>query len=99
MSNVQIQAVQNNATTDKLKVNPLLIHEEVSLIFRWLTLSPVLTSSCTWKSGYEEVRGFTQLSPRETQAGEYEVIIPAAICMMHRVGWGGVGFKWLVHNL
>ena len=35
---------------------------------------------------------------RETQAGEYEVIVPASPwpCL----GWGGCGgFKWLVHNI
>ena len=39
MSSVQIH---ENATTDKLNVNPLLIREEVSLIFRWLEVVPSL---------------------------------------------------------
>ena len=36
MSNVQITKWRENATTDKLNVNPPLIREEVSLIFRRL---------------------------------------------------------------
>ena len=36
MSNVEITKWHENATTDKLSVNPPLIHEEVSLVFRWL---------------------------------------------------------------
>ena len=36
MSNIQITKQHENATTDKLNVNPQLIREEVSLIFRWL---------------------------------------------------------------
>ena len=36
MSNVQITKRRANTTTDKLNVNPLLVHEEVSLLFRWL---------------------------------------------------------------
>ena len=36
MSNVQITKLHENVATDKLNVNPPLIHEEVSLIFRRL---------------------------------------------------------------
>ena len=36
MSNIQITKQHENATTDKLNVNPLLIRQEFSLIFRWL---------------------------------------------------------------
>ena len=36
MSNVQITKWHENATTDKLNVNPQLIGKEVSLISRWL---------------------------------------------------------------
>ena len=34
MSNVQITKRRENATTDKLNLNPSLIREEVGLIFR-----------------------------------------------------------------
>ena len=42
MSNVQITKQRENATTDKLNVNPLLICEEVCLIFRRLEVVPSL---------------------------------------------------------
>ena len=38
MSNVQITKRHANATTDKLNVNPPLIREEVSMIFRRLAV-------------------------------------------------------------
>ena len=40
MANVQITKRRENATTDKLNVNLLLICEEVRLIFRWLKVVP-----------------------------------------------------------
>ena len=43
MSNVQITKQHKNATTDKLNENPLLIGEEVSLIFRLLEVVHSLT--------------------------------------------------------
>ena len=89
MLNVKLTKQCENATTDKLHVNPPLIREEVSLIFRWLevvhSLPPRMTSS-RLKSGYEEVKVSAHPAPVETQAGEYEMIIPA-----FPWGWGEGG--------
>ena len=58
--------------------------------------SHLLTSSprwlrAVWKSGYKEVKASVHPAPRETQAGEYEVIVPAFPwpCL----GWGQWGFQ------
>ena len=77
MSSVQIH---ENATTDKLNVNPLLIREEVSLIFRWLDIVPSLPPLVHFKPSENQAmkkwKWVLTPPPRETQAGEYEVIIP-----------------------
>ena len=97
MSNVQITNRHENATPDELNVNPWLIRE-VSLVFGWLEVVRSLPPPDNFEPSENQAtkkwkRVFTP-PPRETQAGEYEVIVPA----MPRVGWGGVGgFKWLVH--
>ena len=90
MSNVQITKQHKNATTDKLNLNPPLIHKEVSLIFRWLKFICSLTLLDNFKPSKNQATKkwkwvFTP-PPRETQAGECEVIVPA----FPSHAWGGV---------
>ena len=85
MSNVQITKQHKNVTTEKLNMNPLLIHEEVSLIFRWLEV----VHSFPPLDDFEEVKASVHPTPRETQGGEYEVIVPA-FPRPWVGGWGGV---------
>ena len=90
MSNVQIIKQRENATTDKLSVNPPLICKEVSLIFRRLEVVRSLPSLDDFEPPENKATKrwkwvFTP-PPRETQAGEYEVIIPTFPPAMPRVG-------------
>ena len=53
------------------------VHKEVSLIFRWLEVLYSLSPPDDFElSDYEEVRASVHPTPRETEAGEYEVNIP-----------------------
>ena len=63
-------------------MNPQLIHEEVSLIFRWLEVVRSLPPLDDFKPSENQAVKFPlpptpHPLPKETQAGEYEVIIPA----------------------
>ena len=68
-------------TTDKLNMNPPLSREEVCLIFRWLevvcSLPPLDDFEPSENQSTKKWKGVFTPPPRETQAGEYEVIIPA----------------------
>ena len=70
-----------------------LTREEVHLIFKWLEVVRSLPPPDYFKPSENQTRKkwkrvFT-LPPRETQAGEYEVIVPASPPR--------VGVKWRVH--
>ena len=90
MSNVHITKPHKNITTDKLNVNPLLIGKEVRLIFRWLevvcSLSPPDNFEPSENQATKKWKQVFTPPPRETQAGEYEVIVPSfsQLCP----GWG-----------
>ena len=81
----------------KIKCESPAHSEEVSLIFRWLEVVRSLPPPDDFEpSENQATKKWTRVltpPPRETQAGEYEVIVPAfpRACL----GWG---FKWLVHN-
>ena len=94
MSNVQITKWRKNATTDKLNVNSLLICEEISLISRWFkvvrSLTPLEDFEPSKNQTTKKLKWVFTPPPRETQAGEYEVIIPAFLSCP---GWGGEGFQ------
>ena len=87
MSKVQITKRRENATINKLNVNLSLILEEVSLIFRRLEVVRSLPppDDCEPSESQTTKNWKRVFAPRETQAGEYEVIIALA------------RFKWLVH--
>ena len=85
-------------TTDKLNVNPQLIGKEVSLVPRWLQAVRSLTPPDDFEPSENQTtkkskQVFTP-PPRESQAGEYEVIVPTfpQACP----GWGGVSNDWCI---
>ena len=78
---VKCSNYHENVTTDKLNVNAPLVREEVSLMFRQLKVVRSLPALDDFEPSENQAMKkwkwvFTP-PPRETQAGEYEVIIPA----------------------
>ena len=90
MSNVQITKQHKNVTTEKLNMNPLLIHKEVSLIFRWLEV----VHSFPPPDDFEEVKA--SVHQRNTRWWIWGDCPRFPQTMGWWVGWSG--FKWLVHN-
>ena len=91
MWNVQITKWRKNVTTDKLNLNHL--RARFSDGSKSSTPSLPQTTSSHLKTRLWRKQVFTP-PPRETQPGEYEVIVPAF--PWH--AWGG-GVKWLVYYI
>ena len=96
MSNVEITKRHENATTDKLNVNPRSSAKKFnSLIFRRLevvhSLPPLDTFELSENQATKMWKQVLTLPPKEMQVGEYEVIVPAypRPCLVYG-GRGGV---------
>ena len=93
MSNVEITKQHENATTDKLNVNPRSSAKKFnSLIFRRLEVVHSLPPLDTFElSENQATKMWKQVLPKEMQVGEYEVIVPAypRPCLVYG-GRGGV---------